>query len=239
MGIVVLLAVWSPKGGSGVTVVAAGLAVTLSRSRHPAGARLADLAGDAAALFGVAVEPATGLADWLAQGVEAPTDALDRIAVSLTPSLRLLPRGGDDGPLPGDDATGAALAVALDGVPTILDAGVARDPAARAAVRTADVSIVVVRACYLALRRAVRDDLLPSCAGVVVIEETGRAIPAPEVAQVLGRPLLARVPVTVSVARAVDAGLYGQRLPGPLKRPFARVLEVTGLLPGIDTDAAA
>ena len=53
---------------------------------------------------------------------------------------------------------GAALAVALrDGpVATIVDCGRAADPAARAIVEVADVSVVVVRGCYLAVRRALR-----------------------------------------------------------------------------------
>jgi len=235
----VLLGVWSPKGGSGCTVVATGLAVLLSATRHPAGARIADLGGDAAALFGVGADPGAGLAQWLASGVEAPTEALDRIAVAVSPTLRLLPRGADDGPVPGDGAAGAALAVALDGGPTVLDAGVPRDPATRAAVATAGASIVVVRACYLALRRAVRDDLLPATTGIILVDEPGRAIPPSDVAQVLGRPLLARVPWTASIARAVDAGIYGRRLPGPVKKPLARVLEATGMLSSVDADAAA
>jgi hypothetical protein len=108
----------------------------------------------------------------------------------------------------------------------------------RAAVRTADRSVVVGRSCYLALRRAVRDDLLAMATGVVVVEEPGRAIHAREVAQILGRPLLARLPVLASVARAVDAGIFANRVPGAIKKPLTRVLEVSGLL-GIDADAAA
>jgi Flp pilus assembly CpaE family ATPase len=39
-----LLALWSPKGGSGTSVLAAACALVLAR--HGAGARLADLGGD-------------------------------------------------------------------------------------------------------------------------------------------------------------------------------------------------
>jgi MinD superfamily P-loop ATPase len=47
----VLLALWSPKGGSGTSVLAAACALVLGRR---GGARLADLDGDQPALFGLA-----------------------------------------------------------------------------------------------------------------------------------------------------------------------------------------
>src|SRR6266700_6142645 len=74
----VLLALWSPKGGSGTSVLAAACALVLGRR---GGARLADLDGDQPALFGLASEPPTGLVDWLGAGPEAPTDALERLTV--------------------------------------------------------------------------------------------------------------------------------------------------------------
>ncbi|MEY3361227.1 MAG: hypothetical protein RL531_946, partial [Actinomycetota bacterium] len=44
-----LLAIWSPKGGSGTSVVAAACSLVLART---APARLADLAGDQPAVLG-------------------------------------------------------------------------------------------------------------------------------------------------------------------------------------------
>ncbi len=82
-----LLALWSPKGGSGTSVLAAACSVVLARG--PAGAcRIADLAGDQAAIFGLAGEPELGLTDWLDAGPEAPLDALDRMAVAVAPGRR-------------------------------------------------------------------------------------------------------------------------------------------------------
>jgi hypothetical protein len=204
-------------------------------ARKADGARLADLAGDQPAIFALASEPETGLADWLAAGPEAPSDALDRLAITAAPGVALLPRGGaSDGtlaPLPAAEA-GAALAVALrDGaVPTIVDAGGAETPARRALVEVADVSIVVVRGCYLGLRRAVHSPLLGRAAGVVLVEEQGRSLGAAEVADVLDLPVVARVPVRSSIARAVDAGVLAARLPDALTRPTARLLARAELL---------
>jgi hypothetical protein len=238
-GEAVVLAVWSPKGGSGTSVVAAGLAVVLSSSQTGRGARIADLTGDQTSIFGVGSEPVNGLAGWLAAGPEAPTDALARLSMPIRPRLVLLPRAGDPGPLPGDGAAGAALAVALDDMPTVLDCGVPCDPAARAAVETATTSVVVMRPCYLALRRAVRDELLTSAMGIVLVGEEHRAIRASDVSSVLGRPVLARVRLRPSIARSVDAGLFAGRLPHDLLAPMRRVLERVGALSGMDEGAAA
>jgi hypothetical protein len=228
----VLLALWSPKGGSGTSVFAAACALVLARDA--AGARLADLAGDQPAIFGLAADPETGLAEWLAAGPEAPVEALERLAHPAAPGVVLLPRGEAARPLspvPAAEA-GAALAVALrDGpVPTIVDAGDGVAAAPRALVEIADVSIVVVRGCYLALRRAVHSPLLSRAAGAVLIEEQGRSLGTAELRDVLDVPVLARVPVKAPISRAVDAGVLAARLPDLLARPAARLLSRLGVL---------
>jgi hypothetical protein len=231
-GRVVLLALWSPKGGSGTSVIAAACALVLAR--EASGARLADLAGDQPAIFGLASDPETGVADWLAAGPEAPPDALERLTVPAAPGIALIPRGAPERPLAPQPAAeaGAALAVALrDGrVPVVVDAGRALGPSARALVEVADASVVVVRGCYLALRRAVHSPLLERAAGVVLVEETGRSLGANEIADVLDRPVLARVPIRAPVARAVDAGVLAARLPDPLGRSATRILTRLGIL---------
>lgn len=222
-----LLALWSPKGGSGTSVLSAALSLVLAR-RGPT--RLADLDGDQPAILGLVPEPAAGLGAWLASGPEAPTEALDRLAVPVAPGLDLLPFGavprGTPEPPP---ESGAALVTALrDGPDTVIDVG-PHDQVGEAVVEVADVSVIVVRSCYLALRRAVRRPLVARAAGVVVVEEGGRALGHEAVAEVLGCPVLARVPVRPSVARVVDAGLLASRLPSHLAAPAGRVLDALGL----------
>lgn len=227
-----LFALWSPKGGSGTSVFAAACALVLARH---GGARLADLEGDQPAILGLAADPPAGLADWLAAGPEAPTDALERLAVEAARDVVLLPSGAGERPLAPIAAAeaGAALAVALrDGpVPTVLDAGTLASPAARALVECADAAVIVVRGCYLSLRRAVRSPALARTAGAVLVEEQGRSLGAREVADVLDRRVLATVPMRGGVARAVDAGVLPARLPDALARPASEVLSRFGLLP--------
>jgi len=223
-----LLAFWSPKGGSGTSVTAAACAIHAARNGP---ARLVDLRGDQPAILGLGTDPETGVADWLAAGPAAPTDALDRLAVEVVPGLVLVPRGRSSSVLAPADAaeSGAALAVALrDGALTIVDAGVPDTPAARALVEVADASLLVVRECYLALRRAAAASLTARASGLVVVQEPGRSLGPADVAQVLGRPVTARIPYRMAVARAVDAGVLPNRLPEPLSRASAQVLRALG-----------
>ncbi len=200
-----LVCFWSPKGGSGTSVVAAAAAAVLGREGP---ARLADLAGDQPAIFGLAHDPDPGLRDWLRIGPEAPTDALDRFAVAAGSGLALLGAGsGVVATTPPE--SGAALAVALraDPRPTIADVG-RLGPAPDALhglVEVADAHVIVVRGCYLALRRAMRVELTSSAAGVVFVDE-----------------------LRASTARAVDAGVLATRLPDSLARAARDVLRHVG-----------
>jgi MinD superfamily P-loop ATPase len=214
----VLVAVWSPKGGSGSSVFSAGCALSLARTGP---ARIVDLGGDQPSVLGLPTDPELGVREWLAIGVAAPVEALERLEIAITPGLRLLPAGRTDivDALP---EAGAALAVALRTPPnshTVLDVGTASDPVCRALLEVADVNVLVVRGCYLALRRAVHavTDVRPT--GVVVLEEQHRALRARDVGDVLGAPVIARVPVHPAIARAVDAGVLVAREPERLLAP--------------------
>src|SRR5262249_57486842 len=79
---------WSPKGGSGTSVITAAAALLLARDRPDV--RVADLTGDLPAVLALAQDPAVGLHDWLRTGVDAPVDALDRLMVDAG-SVSLLP----------------------------------------------------------------------------------------------------------------------------------------------------
>jgi hypothetical protein len=229
-----LIALWSATGGSGTSVFTAACALVLAReardSARPGGVRVADLAGDLPAIFGLGADPEVGLADWLAAGPEAPTEALDRLLTEVAPGVGLLPRGGGGSTGAVAPESGAALAVALGhgSSPVLVDCGTARDPAARAVIEVADVGVVVLRSCYLSLRRAVHSPSLRHTAGVVLLEEPDRSLGASAITDVLDLPVLARIALKSRVARAVDAGVLGTRLPEPLARSAADFVRRVG-----------
>jgi len=222
----VLVCFWSPKGGCGTSIVAAACALVAARD---GAARLADLIGDQPAVLGAASDPPTGVREWLRVGVDAPVDALERLSVEVAPGLTLLPAGrAPVGDVPPE--AGAALGVALrdDPRPTVADVGVPATPAADALLDVADANVVVVRGCYLTLRRAVRMEATARATGAVLVDEPGRALGAREVADVLGVPVLASVPVRSQTARVVDAGVLATRLPDGLAKPARQVIARLG-----------
>lgn len=216
------LACWSVKGGSGTTVVAALLALTLAR-RDRRGVLLVDLAGDLPAALGLQTTSAPGLVEWLGTGDEVPADALARLEVPVTKAVRLLPRGGPPWPS-GVDGDGLAAMLAADDRWVVADCGTlsleapAGVPLTTAA--SATHSLLVLRPCYLALRRAQRALVRPS--RLVVVSEPGRTLDAMDVESVLGVPVLAEIAFDPALARAVDAGLLASHLPRAVERALRR-----------------
>jgi MinD-like ATPase involved in chromosome partitioning or flagellar assembly len=225
-----LVCFWSPKGGSGTSVITAAAALVLARDRPDV--RVADLTGDLPAVLALANDPAVGLHDWLRTGVDAPVDALDRLTVDAG-TVGLLP-AGEPGIASLAPEAGAALAVALrdDPRPTMCDCGRADAPVLRAVAEVADACVVVVRPCYLALRSALQHPALAFTSGVVLIEEHGRSLGFHDVGDVLGVPMLARIEARTSTARAVDAGTLVSRLPDSVARPLRAALVHLGISGG-------
>jgi hypothetical protein len=211
----VLICCWSSKGGAGTTVVAASLALMLA-SRTPGGALLADLAGDAPTVLGLPVDPVgPGITDWLGGTSTRPPE------LRVAPGLGLLLRGLGPPPPAGVGADQLLDALVADPRPVVVDAGVIGTPTAHgelalAVASSATHSLLVVRQCFMALRRALLAPLRPSA--VVLVEDVGRALTAADVEEALGVPVRARVHTTAQIARVVDAGLLAVALPRSLER---------------------
>jgi MinD-like ATPase involved in chromosome partitioning or flagellar assembly len=212
-----LIACWSAKGGAGTTVVAASLALLLAR-RGDAGAVLADLAGDGPAALGIPEPHGPGLAGWLAAGTDVPADGLARLEVGVGAGLHLLARGA--GPLAADRAEVLATLLAADARPVVADCGSDPRGAALTLAAGATRSILVTRACFLSLRRALSAPLRPS--EVVLLVEPGRSLHRHDVEASVGAPVVAEVAVDPVVARAVDAGLLATRLPRAFAKDLSR-----------------
>ena len=219
-----LIACWSPKGGTGTTVVSCGLAAVLARAAAPAGALLADLSGDAAAVLGIADPTGPGLAAWLSAGPDVGAGALSRIEVDAG-ALHLLAWGTADPGFRASPERAEALLEALsaDPRPVVADCGSGAAGPGLVLAAGAPVSLLVLRPCYLAVRRAMAAPVRPS--GVVLVAEPGRSLGRRDIEEVLGVPVWAEVEVQPAVARAVDAGLFARRVPRALERALRPVLD--------------
>ena len=142
-----------------------------------------------------------------------PPGALDDLAVFVDRTTRLIPEGRR--PVDLRSTRWAELAAWLATSPaSVVDAGTNPPPLD---LLDGDVrSLLVTRACYLALRRAAAAPCRPD--GVVLVTEPGRALRAADVARAVGAPVVASVSHDPAIARAVDAGLLTARLPRLLAR---------------------
>ncbi len=196
---------WAAKGGSGTTVVACALALSAGGGQRTT---LVDLRGDSATALGLSEPTGPGVADWLASPTATATD-LARLAVSVRDDVRLIPRGVGNTP----DDQWARLAAALGSSSNvIIDAGTGCPP--QALHEAAAHSLLITRACFIAVRRARELTIRPT--GVVLIDEPGRVLTSTDIEHSLGVPVVAEVRLDPAVARAVDAGLLTTRLPRSL-----------------------
>jgi hypothetical protein len=221
------VACWSVKGGSGTTVVSASLALAVAAGG--ADALLVDLSGDLPAALGMVEPDGPGVADWLAAAPEVAGDALGRLEVDAGPSLSLLPMGATipDAPTRAEEL---AAVLAADGRTVVVDCGVVADGRASQSQTSltlatgAGLSLLVLRPCYLALRRALKAPIEAS--GVVLVGEPQRALQQADVEDVLGLRVRAAIPWKPAIATAVDAGLLGRRLPSALERGLRELTEM-------------
>ncbi len=209
---------WSVKGGSGTTVVAAVLAL-LAAERGETVAL--DASGDLGAAFGLPEHGGPGVLEWATAEPAPAAGALAALARPASERLGVVGLSGSHrGPAPAGPLLATCGARLAEGAAeltaqVVVDAGSSGPiPGLLAPTVT---SLLVVRPCYLALRRAavVPADLVT---GVVVVEEPGRALTTRDIETTLHLPVVARVPYDPAIARAVDAGLLLGRLPATIAR---------------------
>jgi MinD-like ATPase involved in chromosome partitioning or flagellar assembly len=219
----VLTACWSVKGGTGTTLVAAALVLGAAGGGRPVVG--VDFAGDLPAALGFAESDGPGVLDWLDAGAEVPRDALGRIAHDTSHGITLVRSGTASTSAPPPDASaGHRLAKAIRNVraggPVIADCGRLDSPAKSSFVEAADRSLLVLRPCYLALRKA---HSAPRPTAVVLIGEPNRSLCGRDIEDVLGVPVVAEIAWDPEIATAVDRGLLSGRLPRRLRNAIGMV----------------
>ena len=201
---------YSPKGGQGCTTTTAALALA-----QP-GSRLIDASGDLPAVLGLPETSGPGICDLLVSDQALEVAAIERLADS-SPTMLVSAGSTAAAAVPQHRWAELSAVLTADRRAWFLDAGA--NPAA--ASLAADRKLLVVRNCYLALRRALAHPARPD--GVVLITEEGRALDAADVESVLSAPVVAEIAIDPAVARTIDAGLLAARLPRTLRRGLATV----------------
>ena len=211
-----MIVCWSLKGGSGTTVVSAALALTLAQ-RNTATVRIVDLAGDIPSALGIAEPSGEGVMNWLQQQ-HVPIQSLQ---IPVTARVSLIPRGNDSllhHNLTAEHCNSLATELDTSNELTVVDAGSGHIPQL---INNATTSLLVIRPCYLALRKAAHLSVKPH--GIVLINEPGRSLGKRDVESVVGAPVLVELPLDPTIARCVDAGLLASRIPTVLSQHLAHV----------------
>lgn len=191
-----IVTLWSAKGGAGTTVTACMMALNEATRRNTI---IVDLCGDVPATLGMAQPDGPGVFDWLASP-DAGDGALGRLLIDVDDNLRLLPMGWAHC-RPVHIRWGELIDALSDfDCKVVIDAGVMPN----IELLNATHSVLVTRACYLALRRAVQ---APQPDAIILLEEVGRALNDGDIQRALNAPVALKVPVTADTARSVDAGL--------------------------------
>jgi len=204
---------WTVKGGSGTTVFSAALALALA-DRHGK-ATIVDFGGDVPSVLGMAEPAGRGIRDWLSSPGR-DTQEFGHLHLNATSRLRVVPAGSATSF--SDEALHDLVGVVDEH--TVFDFGTLQPPESLRNSLRADW--LVLRPCYLALRRAARLATRPN--GVVVMREAGRALTARDIQSVVGAPVVGEITVSDGVARSVDAGLLATRLPKQLADELTRLL---------------
>lgn len=193
------------KGGQGATTVVAALAVTAARK----GRRIIviDAGGDVASILN---RPHVEAADDLAAGLTAacPVDGVELVHL---PADRI----------DSNTVRGTSELVA-DGATIIIDAGT--DPSMVHPfddVRPRPQRVLVVRSCYLAVRRAAAVPYTPD--HVVLIRERLQSLTATDIERALALPVTT-VDHDPILARAIDAGLLVTHAHRWLGRPLRQLI---------------
>ncbi|MEY4401931.1 MAG: hypothetical protein RL072_1796 [Actinomycetota bacterium] len=208
-----MYACWTVKGGSGCTVFASAFALALAKQQGKA--CVVDFGGDVPSVLGMAEPAGRGIRDWLAIPHRTPHTYLD-LMLRATSELSVIPAGTASSF--GEDAF-RELVEAADSN-TVLDFGTLQPPESICDALRSDW--LIIRPCYLALRRAAR--LLRKPRGVVVVREAGRSLTSRDIESVVGAPVIAQISVSEGVARSVDAGLLATRLPKQLATELEALL---------------
>jgi hypothetical protein len=200
----------SSKGGNCTTVTATAFSLIAASRGLPT--VLIDLCGDIPSVVGIPEPSTAGVNDWLAEDSTLDAEALVKLGTPVSPGLVVVHRGAR---FVQGQPRWSDLAAAMSTLPmnVNIDAGTGYLPDELRNTK-ADITMVV-KPCYLALRRATA---LSRPTNIVVIREEGRALTVKDVGNVIGSPILAEIPYSAPISRAVDAGLLlsrAEQLMGP------------------------
>jgi hypothetical protein len=214
LGLCMISALWSAKGGVGVTACSIAFAGVCARFGQ---VTLVDLHGDAAVGVGMSLSPEQqGISDWLAARDKVGSDALAALSISITDSLSIIPCGSIE--ITETDALFLLSALAQFSQVVIDVGNVTANNFAMSVAMHAQQSLMVTRPCYLSLHNALRVPFRAS--GLVYVGEPSRALHRGDIEDALGVSTAVHMPFDPAVARALDAGVLHSKIPRVVEKAW-------------------
>ena len=226
-----LVSVFSPKGGSGTSVVSALFAKALSE--HAQTLLIDACSGDLEAILGIDEVPSFGFVQW-ANSKEPTALSLRNISVNVNSDFCFVAGNIDADKaevisdinrsidsIDKDSEKESKLVDSLNEIEThcVVDLGLAQTDLQLKIAKSSDLVIIVLRQCYLGLSKAMIHPLLNGIDCCVVVKESGRSISSSQIADVLKLNVVVDLDARRDFARTIDAGVLTYRTPIALYKP--------------------
>lgn len=236
MGIIMLVSIFSPKGGVGVSTTSALFAKALSRKQPTYLVETGK--GDLEAILALDEKAKFGFFDWAVS--EKPSfNSLKKIAISFDNKLALvvgeIAKSSTDNEycdrqleyMQTSQFNCDAIVESLINLEShcVVDCGNSQSRIQKQIIEASDLVVLVLRQCYLGLYRATKSELTGKVDAVVVIEESGRSISSNQIAQTLGCNILLQIDARRDFARTIDSGTLWSRTPDKLIGPIAQYIQ--------------
>ena len=226
-----LISVFSPKGGVGVTTCAALFAKALSKDHSTM--LVETCKGDLEAMLALENIANYGFLDW-AVSENPRVETLEKISNFFDNQLSLvvgeIPKKSKSDEynehqtefIQNSDFNFSPIVASLASVEghCVVDCSNGTTRLQRKIIEASDVVVMVLRQCYTGLYRATQSELIDQVDAVLVVQESGRSISSNQIAQTLSCGVLLEIEARRDFARAIDSGTLWSRTPEKLIGPI-------------------
>ena len=229
-----LISVFSPKGGSGVSVTSGVLAKALSI--YQTTLLIECGSGDLEAMLALEVDANYGFFDWLVSE-NARIETLLKISTKFSSNLALVPWDSSQQVQGNEiydreqrfqsntfDCNSVVDSLSSFEGHCVVDCSKGETELQKKIIEGSDVVMLVLRQCYLGLFRATQHELISNVDAVLVVKEPGRTISCEQITRTLNCSILLEVDARRDFARAIDAGVLWSRTPEKLDAPIAKYI---------------
>ncbi len=236
MGSVVLISLFSPKGGVGVSTCSALFAKALSK--YHSTLLIEATSGDLDAIVATDTSANYSFFDWVVSD-NPSIESLKKISIGFDEKLSVVV--GDTSKNPITDEYHQRQVEFLQNTQfdyghiveelssyeghCVVDCSNAESMLTKEIIRASDLVVMVLRQCYLGLHKASKSNVINDVDVTVVVKESGRSISASQISQTLNCNILIEIDARSDFARSIDSGTLWSRTPEKMVEPINRYIQ--------------